>query len=243
MFELLSSSGVVAAALIAPPGPEVCAALLTVHPGLLQPAEEVDVLIAWERQTAWLASITATVMARVGDLAEAAAEDFMTRRDSADMALRAAYAEIGAALRLSDVTAGRRLETARVLVRRLPAVHAALAAGDITYWHAFAVADATSPLDEPKVPRSPPVSLAGPATKPSPSFAAAYAAPSSPPTRPPPTVTTSDRCANRITGSKPKPAGENDATPTPARPSGPACSATTTSSNPSTFAPTPTSTG
>jgi hypothetical protein len=150
MFELLSSSGVVAAALIAPPGPEVCAALLTVHPGSLQPAEEVDVLIAWERQTAWLASITATVMARVGDLAEAAAEDFMTRRDSADMALRAAYAEIGAALRLSDVTAGRRLETARVLVRRLPAVHAALAAGDITYWHAFAVADATSPLDEPK---------------------------------------------------------------------------------------------
>jgi Domain of unknown function (DUF222) len=74
----------------------------------------------------------------------------MERKDGVDMSLRAAHAEIAAALRLSDATAGGRLEISRVLVRRLPAVHAALAAGDITYWHAVAICEATEPLDEPK---------------------------------------------------------------------------------------------
>ena len=89
-------------------------------------------------------------MARVGDLAEAAAQELMDRKDGADMPLRAAHSEIAAALRLSDISAGARLDTSRVLVRRLPAVHAALAAGDITYWHAVAICEVTEPLDEPK---------------------------------------------------------------------------------------------
>src|ERR1700712_3459989 len=141
VYESLSPSGVVAAALIAPPGPATCAALLTIQRGSLQPHEEVDVLIAWERQVAWLASVSVSVMARVGDLAEAAAQELMQRGDGADMPLRAAHSEIAAALRLSDTSAGARLDTSRVLVRRLPAVHAALAAGDITYWHAVAICE------------------------------------------------------------------------------------------------------
>jgi hypothetical protein len=56
MFESLSPAGVVAAALIALPGVEVIGALDPIDPALLSASAQVDLLVAWERQTAWLAS-------------------------------------------------------------------------------------------------------------------------------------------------------------------------------------------
>ena len=150
MFESLSPSGIVAAALIAPPGPDVITALVPIQPAGLSPQLQVDLLIAWERQTAWVAAVTQPVIATVGDFAQADAEDHLDRRDDTALALRAAHAEIATALRLSQVTAADRLDTARALTRRLPMVADALAAGDITYWHAHAITCATSMLDQPK---------------------------------------------------------------------------------------------
>ncbi len=49
MFETLSPSGVVAAALIAPPGPEVITALDRVRIDQLKPSAVADLLVAWER--------------------------------------------------------------------------------------------------------------------------------------------------------------------------------------------------
>jgi hypothetical protein len=154
MFESLSSSGVVAAALIAPPGPEVMAALGAVSLSSLSPEQEVDVLVAWERQAAWVAAQVQPVMARVGDLAEAAAGDVPHRAEltgrpqACELPARAAHAEVAAALRLSEVTAANRLEVARGLSRRLPMVQAALAAGDISFWHANAIVESTYALTE-----------------------------------------------------------------------------------------------
>jgi hypothetical protein len=138
MFEYLSSSGVVAAALIAPPGPEVIAALSTLPMASLSPEAEVDALIAWERQAEWVAARMQPVLARVGDVAESAVPRDPWAPDAGEMPIRAAHAEIGAALRLSGVTAAGRLDTAREL-RRLPMVQAALEGGKTVDDHRWLV--------------------------------------------------------------------------------------------------------
>ena len=51
MFENLSCHGIIAAALIAPPGPDVITALARVNPGALNDYLRVDYLIALDRQT------------------------------------------------------------------------------------------------------------------------------------------------------------------------------------------------
>jgi Domain of unknown function (DUF222) len=150
MFDYLSGSGMVSAALIAPPGPEVMCALTALDPVSLSESARLDLLVAMERQAAWLAAVSQPVLVLVGDDAERAARAHPDRRDRSDLPLRSAQAEIGLALRLADTTAADRLETARALCRRLPAVHAALAAGEISFWHARAVAETTSMLSEEK---------------------------------------------------------------------------------------------
>jgi hypothetical protein len=93
------------------------------------------------------------VLALVGGAAHAAAADGLDPRESADMPFRAAHAEVGAALRLSPAGAERRLEMARMISGRLPAVQAALSVGDLSYWHAKAIAGATEDLDDEKARR------------------------------------------------------------------------------------------
>ena len=73
-------------------------------------------------------------------------EAVLDARDDAGLPMRAAHAEIGMALGLSDVTASKRLAAARALTVDLPAVQAALAAGAITFWHALTIAEVTFPL-------------------------------------------------------------------------------------------------
>src|SRR5487761_2419646 len=146
MFEVLSVHGRVAAALIAPPGPDCVQALADVDPKGLSASAQVDLLIAWERQNSWLASRVQHAVAAVGDRVEAAMEAVLDSRDDAGLPMRAAHAEIGMALGLSDVTASKRLMTARALTVDLPAVQAALAAGSITFWHAIAIVDVTFSL-------------------------------------------------------------------------------------------------
>jgi hypothetical protein len=150
MFEYLRPPGVISAALIAPPGPDVIGALARIDPRLVSDAAQVDLLVAWERQAAWVAACQQPVLAAVGDAAEAAARKASESRDSGDVPARAAHAEIGAALRLPSVTASGRLMTARALSQRLPIVAQALAAGEFSFWHANAICDATEQLDDDK---------------------------------------------------------------------------------------------
>jgi hypothetical protein len=143
MFERLSPTGVVAAALIAPPGPEVIAELSRLDPAALSDGARVDLLVAWERQAAWVSAATTPVLASVGDAAQSAAAALQTGRDASELPLRSAHAEISAALRMSEMVAATRLETARSLTSELASVREALAAGDISYRHANAIAEAT----------------------------------------------------------------------------------------------------
>ena len=121
-------------------------ALSDIDPRGLSASAQVDLLIAWERQNSWLASRVQLSIAAVGDGVQAAMEAVRESRDDAGLPMRAAHAEIGMALGLSDVTASKRLMTARALTTDLPAVQAKLAAGEITFWHALAIVDVTFSL-------------------------------------------------------------------------------------------------
>ena len=68
--------------------------------------------------------------------------------DHADMTLRTAAAELGAALRDSDRTVQRRMVEADVKVNRFPVVWAAQGAGTISASHARAIIDAADHLDD-----------------------------------------------------------------------------------------------
>lgn len=69
--------------------------------------------------------------------------------DHADMTLRTAAAELGAALRVSDRTVQRRMADADVKVNRFPVVWAAQGEGTISAGHARAIIDAADHLDDP----------------------------------------------------------------------------------------------
>ncbi len=150
MFEEMSAAEVPSAALDVDPGPAVLAALAELDVRQLDPAARVDLLVALERQAAWLAALTQPVMAAIGHHAESVAARERAPGESADVGLRAAHAEIEAALRLSESIAGMRLVTARALCGPLGAVLEALSAGTISIWHANAIVDSTVQLSDEK---------------------------------------------------------------------------------------------
>ncbi len=115
------------------PGPDAVAGLSLLDPGVLSHGGRVDVLVALERQLAWLAGVQAQVLAAM------AADD-----GSADRWVRE---EVGCALRLSALTAQRRLAVAETLAQTLPETGRALHRGRIGYLHAMTLAEAVYPLD------------------------------------------------------------------------------------------------
>ena len=115
------------------PGPDAVVGLSLLDPGVLSHAGRVDVLVAIERHLAWLAGVQAQVLAAM------AADD-----GSADRWVRE---EVGCALRLSALTAQRRLAVAETLTGALAGTGRALHRGRISYLHAMTLAEAVYPLD------------------------------------------------------------------------------------------------
>ena len=150
MFAYLSAAGVIAAALIAPPGAETISALTRIDPQTLSDSAQVDLLIAWELQTRWMAAHNQQLLITVGDTVEALAHTGRQSIDSSDMPIRAAHAEIAAALLITEVTASMQLEAARILTTELPDVLSALAAGDLTTSHVKALLETTASLSADK---------------------------------------------------------------------------------------------
>ncbi len=230
MFERLSPPAVVAAALIAPPGADMIAALEKVDPLALDPGARVDLMVAWERQSCWVIARGQPVMAAVGHAARLAAEPWNDEAEVTELGMRSAHAEIGAALRLDDHEAATRLDIAAT--RPLPPDKARQ------------VADAYYPAR---------------VIKPSDSSAAACAARSSPPTptarptgsaKPTPTAACNGGPATTAWPNSgcmpPRPKScpcSTPPTPSPANSKPPARPAAPTAGSPSTHsAPTPSST-
>ncbi|HZC52029.1 MAG TPA: DUF222 domain-containing protein [Mycobacterium sp.] len=115
------------------PGPESVAGVSILEPAALSQGGRVDALVAIERQLAWLAGMQQRVLAVIA--AADTADDRWTRED------------VACALRLSGVTASRRLAVAQTLHERLPATLALLDRGAISYLHTMTLAEATYGLD------------------------------------------------------------------------------------------------
>ncbi len=126
------SAGLVAG--VADPGLPVPLGLATgllseVDPYALDGDARVDLVRAWERVAAVVAAGQQRALAAVAEATEGLGRPAEEARH-----------EVGAALRLCPGTAAGRLEVARELVGRLPAVQAALAGGAIGYLQAAAIA-------------------------------------------------------------------------------------------------------
>ncbi len=119
------------------PGPDAVAALSMLDLAGLSPGGRVDVLVALERHLAWLSGVQAQVLAAMA--ADDGSEDRWVRE------------EVGCALRLSAVTAQRRLAVAETLAGTLAATGRALRRGRVSYLHAMTLAEATYGLDDETV--------------------------------------------------------------------------------------------
>jgi hypothetical protein len=137
--DVLDNPDSVAAELAAThPGPGHDAALAILDPAALSDAARIDLLIALERQIAWLTARQQQVLASL----DGRAMDW-AGKESIDYTQE----QVGAALRLSPGTAAHRLEVARALADRLPTTLQMLARGQISYLQARTLADAVTELD------------------------------------------------------------------------------------------------
>jgi hypothetical protein len=124
-----------------PPDPDAVAAMSMLDPALLSHAGRVDLLVAIERQQAWLAARQQRVLAAMAEHADSAA-DPLDRTGTSWV-----REDVACALRLSGVTAQSRLHTATDLTYRLPRTLRQLDRGAISYLHARALTDAVAALD------------------------------------------------------------------------------------------------
>ncbi len=115
------------------PGADAVGALSLLDPAGLSRGGRVDALVALERHLAWLAGMQQRVLAVMA--ADDGSEDRWVRE------------EVGCALRLSAVTAQRRLAVAETLTGTLAETGRALRRGRISYLHAMTLAEATYGLD------------------------------------------------------------------------------------------------
>ncbi len=123
------------------PGPEAVA-LSMIDPAALAHGARIDLLVAVERQLAWLNAVQQRVLASIAQHPNAAADDVVrTGRHWV-------REDVSCALRLSGLTAQRRLAVAQTLTARLPATHRLLERGEISYLHAMSLAESVFGLDD-----------------------------------------------------------------------------------------------
>ncbi len=123
------------------PGPDTGVSVSLLDPSTLSHAGRVDLLVALERQAAWLAAMQQRVLAAMAADPAAAADDVDRTGEGW------VREDVACALRLSGLTATRRIAVAQTLAERLPATLELLGRGEISYLHAAGLAEAVYPLD------------------------------------------------------------------------------------------------
>lgn len=120
--------------LYAPPGIDSLAALASIDPIALLPADRIDYLTALERQDGWLYALKQRAIFAVAGGKASTGEGPMAGVDETERE------EISSALRVAPMTAQSRIDVARTLVNHLPNTCSALATGEISSAHATAIA-------------------------------------------------------------------------------------------------------
>jgi hypothetical protein len=150
LSDVLASPDVVVAELArVRPAPQDAVTLSLLDPGSLSAAGRVDLLVALERQAAWIAAQQQRVLAR---MAVAQSDERNWVRE-----------DVACALRMSGMTAARRLAVAQTLTEQLSATLRLLDRGQVSYLHAAFLAEAVfalndkqaSAVEERVLPRAP----------------------------------------------------------------------------------------
>jgi hypothetical protein len=124
------------------PGPDSAVPVSWLDAAALSHAGRVDLLVALERHAAWVAALQQEVLAAMAADPAAAADEL--DRSGCHWVRE----DVSCALRLSGVTAQRRLDVAQTLVHLLPATLTLLRRGEISHLHAMALAEAVDELDD-----------------------------------------------------------------------------------------------
>ena len=127
-----------------PPGPGLSALLATVEPASLNGCALVDLLCARHRQVGWEQAQLLSVVREVAYAPEAGVDAPPAR--AADWDPHAGR-EIAFALGWTDYAATAMLDLALAAIEKLPAVHAALAAGELDLPRARVICDELEELD------------------------------------------------------------------------------------------------
>jgi len=135
---LTAPADVAAWAATVAPGAEVVGPLAVIDPAKVDDAGRVDLLVAYERQIAWLHAAQQRVLAEL---------DGSALNWNGKQSIDYTQEQVGAALRLSPGHAADRLAVGRTLVDRLPATMELLEGGEITYLHAKKLAESVLPFN------------------------------------------------------------------------------------------------
>lgn len=129
-----------------PPGPELAAVLAGIDPSRLNGHDLVELAPAYLKLISYLQAGLATVLNQVQHSPPGDADTPVERTEHPN---RWAEIELAAKLHWTAAKAGYELRYAHHLTRRLPGVHAALAAGRIDFPRARVIVDGVMCLDEP----------------------------------------------------------------------------------------------
>lgn len=139
--------GFVASVLEVGPGVWAAAALASVDPSQLSEVGRLDLLAAWQAQSAWTDAMAASALvAHVGRQPMGAAS--LPAVTDADLPRLMRLSEASVVLRTSESTMRGRFEVARDLESRLPRTRQALVDGSITWAHVRVVSEGVAPLSD-----------------------------------------------------------------------------------------------
>ena len=119
------------------PGPDAMARLLQLEKNKLTPADRIDYLTCWQRQSSWVAAKEqeATIFVAGTQYLEKAGEFDVDCEERES---------VSSALRLSPATSQQKIDVARTLFNHLPQTISALNSGEIAPQHATVIAQETA---------------------------------------------------------------------------------------------------
>ena len=130
-------SEVIAQLLRTNPGPDAMLKLMAIDKSQLAPADRIDYLTCWQRQSSWVAAQEQEAMLYVSgtQYLEKAGEYDVDGEERESVA---------AALRISPATSQNKIDVARTLFNHLPETISALNSGEISVQHAQVIAQETA---------------------------------------------------------------------------------------------------
>lgn len=126
-----------AALLNSAPGPETMAQLLKLDKTSLTPADRIDYLTCWQRQSSWVMAQEQEAMLYV------AGSEYLEKAGEYDVD-QAEREDVASALRISPATSQNKIDVARTLFNHLPQTISALTSGEIAPQHATVIAQETA---------------------------------------------------------------------------------------------------